>query len=287
MTVRAREAGMRDLEIRRDFVTVNGINIFCRDTAEGKKTLLCLHGRWGRGETWTDLMRRYLDRYRVVAPDQRGHGLSQKPETGYSGTDFARDAYELIVRLHLDPVVVIGHSMGGRVAGTLAALYPEAIKGLAILDEPAQEQKREVVTTDDGTPTDPLTGDWPIPYPTYQAALDHLHGRFERETNVRYFLESLVETPEGYDYMFSRAAMGSIERDYCDWDDLLERIRCPVLLVRASNSWCLSQEEAARMRTAITGCSYFEIADSDHMVYADDPDEFYPGLDRFLKGLGR
>lgn len=271
--------------LQRSFTNVNGIKIFYRDTVAGPETMLLLHGRWGRGETWIDLMRHYHERYRIIAPDQRGHGLSDKPKGRYSAGDFAQDMYELIMKVDCAPVTVIGHSMGARVAGTLAALYPEVVKALAILDEPAGEPGHEYVLPEDAIPVDPLTSDWPTPYPTYQDALDHLREKFKLETNVRYFLESLIETSTGYDFLFSRYAMGAISRDYADWYEFLDRINCPVMLVKASESWCLSQEEADKIRLAIPDCFYCEISGSDHMVYADNPDEFYPGLDRFLNSV--
>jgi hypothetical protein len=51
------------------------------------------------------------------------------------------------------------------------------------------------------------------------------------------------------------------------------------------DSWCLSEEEADRMKTMIRDCTYFEVTDSDHMVYADNPAEFYPQFDLFLKRI--
>lgn len=278
---------MQRMTLKRTFANLNSANIFYRDTVVGTETVLCLHGRWGRGETWTDLIRRYHDRYRIVAPDQRGHGLSDKPETRYSGPDLAQDMYELIMRLDCAPAIVIGHSMGARIASTLAALHPGTVKALAILDEPAGEPEQAYVLPEDGVPVDPLTSAWPSPYPTYQDAVEHLRETFSRETNVRYFLESLIETTDGYGFLFSGYAMGAISRDYADWYDLLDKIACPVMLVRASESWCLSQEEANKIRRAIPGCSYSEISGSDHMVYADNPDEFYACLDRFLNRVPR
>ena len=276
---------MRDSRLKRGFVYVNRVDIFYRDTLTGDETMLCLHGRWGRGETWSEFIARYSDRYRIIAPDQRGHGLSDRPEGCYSGGKLAEDMHDLIRRLGIAPVIAVGHSMGGRIAGTLAARHPESVRALAILDEPAGTPGHTFELRDDGTPVDPLTSDWPTPYPTYQHAINDLRVRFKRETNVRYFLESLDETEQGYDYLFSRYAMGALSRDYQDWYDLLQKIECPTLLVRADESWCLSEEEAGKIRQAIRGCDYFEVSGSDHMVYADNPGEFYKGFDAFLKKL--
>ncbi len=277
---------MVESSMKRAMIEVNGLNLFYRDTGSAKQSMLCLHGKWGRGETWTDLMFRYRDKYRLIAPDQRGHGLSDKPVARYASEDFARDAYRLIERLECGPVIVVGHSMGGRNAAYLAALYPQAVKALVILDEQAHGPDSLSVMSPDKVPAvDKFTDDWPTPYLTYEEALQDLSRRFSLKTNVRYFLESLIETAEGYDFMFSRYAMAAISEYYRSWYHLLPKIQCPVLFVRAAESWCLSKEEADKMKPLIKNCTYFEVSTSDHMVYADNPDEFYPQFEQFLNKL--
>ena len=273
-----------EFNIERKMIKTNGLNLFCRDTGGDGTAMLCLHGRWGRGETWIDLISRYAGRYRVIAPDQRGHGLSDRPMARYAGEDLAGDAHGLIQRLNCGLVIVVGHSMGGRVAAYLTALYPLDVKALAILDEPAEgREKLSDLAPEKIAPVDKLTTDWPTPYPSYDAAVRHLSERFPRSTNVRYFMDSLMETAAGYDYMFSRHAMSAINQYSQRWHHLLPQLKCPVLLVRAAESWCLLAEEAAGMRTAIEDCTYFEVSDSDHMVYADNPGEFYSGFEEFLQ----
>jgi Predicted hydrolases or acyltransferases (alpha/beta hydrolase superfamily) len=224
---------------------------------------------------------RHRDRYRIIAPDQRGHGLSDKPGSGYGAEDMARDAYELLRQLQCPPAIVVGHSMGGRVAAYLAALYPEAVKGVAILDEGFGGPVAALASDDPND--DGLTRDWPTPYSTIDEALRDLGGRFKRQSSVRYFAESLVETLDGYDFLFSRRAMAAIARASRDWRDSLGRVECPVLLVRAAESWSVPREEADEMRGIAKDCTYVEVPDSDHLVYLDNPAEFYRGFDEFLR----
>jgi pimeloyl-ACP methyl ester carboxylesterase len=272
--------------MKRATIKVNGVNLFYRDTGSGTPSILCLHGRWGRGETWTDFMSRYEGKYRVIAPDQRGHGLSDKPVGRYAAEDLAEDAYQLIKQLDCAPVIVVGHSMGGRIAAYLTALHPEVVKALAILDETAEgKEGSDYIPPEMVPPVDDLTAEWPTPYPTYQDALRDLKKRFPRETNIRYFSESLVETVGGYDFLFSRYAMSALAVHNRRWFHLLPQIKCPVLLVRAAESWCLSKEDAEKMRGLIENCTYFEVDDSDHMVYADNPEQFYPKFEQFLKKI--
>lgn len=274
---------MGERGLRRSLIGVNGVNLLCRDTVLGAQAILCLHGRWGRGETWSDFIGRYRDSYRVIAPDQRGHGLSDKPVARYASEDLARDAHGLIVQLGCAPALVVGHSMGGRVAAHLAVQYPQDVRALAILDETAGgPENLSTLPPEEVSPDDHLTAEWPTPYPSYEEAIRDLTSRFSRGSSVRYFLDSLVETVEGYDFLFSRYAMAALAEYHREWYDILPHIRCPVLLVRATESWCLSREDAERMRALIEDCTYFEVAGSDHMVYADDPEEFYPRFEEFL-----
>jgi 2-succinyl-6-hydroxy-2,4-cyclohexadiene-1-carboxylate synthase len=281
----SKEVGrMGAAKIQRRIIAANGLNIFYLDTASDKQPMLCLHGRWGRGETWTDLMCRCGDRYRIIAPDQRGHGLSDKPIARYAAADFVADMHDLLTKLACGPVIAVGHSMGGSMAANLTVTHPDMVTALAILDETAAGRDRpsnlppEDIAADDG-----LTTDWPTPYPTYEDAVRDLRSRFGRETNVRYFLDSLAETAEGYDYLFSRRAMSAIREYSQGWFDLLPKIQCPVLLVRAAESWSLSREDADKMVRLIKDCTYAEVTDSDHMVYADNPEEFYPPFEEFIR----
>ena len=274
--------------IQRYLATINDINIFYRDTCSENQTILCLHGRWGRGETWTDFMSRYGDKYRIIAPDQRGHGLSDKPETGYHMKDFARDAQELLSHVGTFPAILVGHSMGARVAGYVAALYPEIVRALILLDENAEGAESQIKSDVDEIRDpfdDGLTRNWPVPFKSVAEATKYLSSSFKRETNVRYFLDSLTEDITGYDFMFSRRAMATIGRSYESWYHLLPQIKCPVLLVRAEQSWCLSRNGAQKMRSLLKNCTYFEVPESDHMVYVDNNENFYPKFDEFLKSL--
>jgi pimeloyl-ACP methyl ester carboxylesterase len=272
--------------MKRAMIKVNGVNLFYRDTHSGNNPILCLHGKWGRGETWTDFVSRYRDRYRVIVPDQRGHGLSDKPVGRYAAEDLAEDAHQSLKGLDCAPAIIVGHSMGGRVAAFLTSKYPQEVKALAILDSTADgPEKGEYLPSDKIPPVDELTAEWPTPYPTYQDALQDLKERFSRETNVRYFLESLVETVDGYDFLFSRYAMSALAVHSRNWFHLLPQIKCPVLLVRAAESWCLSKKDAEKMRKLIKNCTYFEVDNSDHMVYADNPEQFYTQFEQFLSAI--
>ncbi len=82
---------MDNVKIHRNIVRINDINIFYFDTQTKGEVILCLHGRWGRAETWADFIQHYGTKYRIIAPDQRGHGWSDKPISSYAADEMAAD----------------------------------------------------------------------------------------------------------------------------------------------------------------------------------------------------
>ncbi|WP_242834195.1 alpha/beta fold hydrolase [Clostridium pasteurianum] len=149
--------------------------MFYFDTKTQGPTILCLHGMYGRAETWADFIENYGKQYRIIAPDQRGHGLSSKPISKYTVEEMAEDIIELLDFLNIDSVILVGHSMGGGVAGYLSAVYPKYVTALAILDKSASgPDKQNTMPLDQISAGDPLTKDWPLPFSSLSEAMNFI-----------------------------------------------------------------------------------------------------------------
>jgi len=74
--------------------------------------------------------------FRVIAPDLRGYGASDKPPRGYDGPTLAADVAGLIRALGERDAVVVGHDWGGFLGWTLGALYPQVVRRLVIVSMP-------------------------------------------------------------------------------------------------------------------------------------------------------
>ena len=75
--------------------------------------LLLVHGWSGFSRAWESVAEAFEDRYHIIAPDHRGHGESDKPETGYHLADFVSDIRQLIDNLGLARPAYVGHSWAG------------------------------------------------------------------------------------------------------------------------------------------------------------------------------
>ena len=105
--------------------------------AKSAPPVLLLHGLSSNAAFWGRLAARMPLR-RLVALDQRAHGLSAAPETGYEPATLAADAAALVEDLGIDRVVVAGHSWGATIALQLAADRPDLVAGLAVVDGPVR-----------------------------------------------------------------------------------------------------------------------------------------------------
>jgi pimeloyl-ACP methyl ester carboxylesterase len=277
---------MESCLIHREIARLKGIEIFYRDTQTDAPAILCLHGRWGRGETWVDFIQHYGDSYCIIAPDQRGHGLSSKPIAKYTAEEMAEDMIGLLDYLNVDSVILVGHSMGGTVAGTLAATYPQRVKGLAILDKSANgPEQPNLKPLEDLQIVDPVIKDWPLPFKCLGEAQTTIKNAMDSELSYQYFMNSLIETVEGYQMMFSAQAMAANIAYYQNWYGLLPKIKCPVLLVRASSHEAVPDADFQKMQSLISNCMAVEISDPDHNVHLSNKAEFYGHFDAFLNSL--
>lgn len=118
------------------YVTVGGDKFHYTRTGHGDKpALVLLHGFSDNGLCWMPVARDLEDKYDVIMPDARGHGLSARVQPGVQ-IDGAADAAKIIQALDLKKPIAGGHSMGGITATELGARFPDLISGL-IFEDPA------------------------------------------------------------------------------------------------------------------------------------------------------
>ena len=136
----ASESDTANGAVHEDFVTLTGgQRLFSLQAgpASGGPPLVFLHGLGGSHATWLNLLSAIADRYRVIALDLPGHGQSDKPdpaESDYSVAGMATLVAEAIASTTKDPVMLVGHSLGGAVAIKIALERPELVSGLVLID---------------------------------------------------------------------------------------------------------------------------------------------------------
>lgn len=114
-----------------------GVQLHYVQTGQGASTIVLIHGFPETWWQWRCVMPLFADAgFRVIAVDYRGAGNSSKPPGGYDKHTMARDIQRLLVD-HLaikEPIYLVGHDLGMKVAFAYAALFPDAVAKLVLVD---------------------------------------------------------------------------------------------------------------------------------------------------------
>ena len=119
---------------RKTVMLANGMQMGYVELGDpGKPPLVFLHGFTNSSLGYLPLGRLLAQHHRVFLVDQRGHGESSKPACCYTRLDLAHDAKLFMDQFGLQQAHIAGHSLGGMVAQTLAAVWPERVDRLMII----------------------------------------------------------------------------------------------------------------------------------------------------------
>ena len=266
---------------RKRSVVVGGLRLsFLEWGIAGRPVLCFLHGGSAHAHWFDVITPAFIDRFHVIALDQRGHGESQWTEPpAYATENFAADLLGFIDTLGWERVALIGHSMGGHNAMSFAAWHPDRVSALVIVDS------RPTIPTDR---LDRLRrrGERTLrPYPTREAAAQSFR-LLPRETMADPALlahlgaEGVVERDGAWVYRFDPASNAG--RQPVDAWTLLDRITAPTLIASGELSPVLPRDMADKLRAAIRGATLVEIPASYHHLVLDNPAGFVQELDKFL-----
>jgi pimeloyl-ACP methyl ester carboxylesterase len=244
---------------------------------------LLLHGIGNYGRYWDLFSETIAGRLRLLAPDARGHGDSEKPKSGYVPADFVADAIAVIDALAHDRTLVVGHSMGGFHATALTLAHPDRVRGLVLVDvgpriEEAGDSRARRLSL--GRP-DRFAGD--------AAALAYLHETSPGYSDAVYANRMrwvFARDGSGLVWRSSKAALAKIldeSRAHAAavWARLGE-IRCPVLVVRGTRSPSLSEATARGMTVTLPNARLVEL-DAGHNVALDRARELAEEVVRFAR----
>jgi N-formylmaleamate deformylase len=221
--------------------------------------LVVLPGITSPAITMDFVVRELTDLVRPIVVDVRGRGLSDAGGT-YTLEDYADDTLAVTDDLGLERPLLLGHSMGARIAA-VAAARGTALRGTVLVDPPMSGPGRgpypttleaflgQLAEAQRGTDADEVAEAWPR-WP-----------RRERELRARW-LSSCDETA------IAATHQGFESEDFFDaWP----KVPAPTVLLHGADSPVVTAAGAAEAKQANPGARFVEIPDAGHMVFWDNP----------------
>jgi pimeloyl-ACP methyl ester carboxylesterase len=243
------------------------------------RPLVVLHGLFGSGKNWHSQARKWANQFKVLTVDLRNHGQSfHADEMNYS--IMAEDVAQLLYRLELSDCDILGHSMGGKVAMTLALQNPDLVARLIVADIAPVTYFHHY---DDLI--DPLLALSLATIDSRAQANQLLRQNIPEDQLRAFLLQNLVRESTGWRW---RVNWSVIQRDMerlTGFGDLPQDwlIDLPVLFVRGANSDYVSETEIAVIEQHFSNYRLETIEDAGHWLHAEQPEPFNRLVLEFLQ----
>ena len=246
-------------------------------TGEGPPALV-LHGLFGSGTNWRTIARRLGSRLECHLVDQRNHGRSPHAR-GMAYPALAADVLAYLDANRLDRPGLIGHSMGGKTAMTLALSAPERARWLVVADiapAPSPSDHRPILDALRALALDSLAS---------RAAADAALARSVPDLGLRQFLlQNLVHGDGGLRWRIDLEAIAEALPDLTGFPSTAQGAvyEGPTLFLRGERSDYLTVHHESRIGTLFPCASIDTIAGAGHWLHAEQPIAVTERIARFL-----
>jgi pimeloyl-ACP methyl ester carboxylesterase len=257
--------------------------------------LVLLHGLGNEAHLWDDFVPAVAAHYRVLALDQRGHGDSDwDPQARYDAESMTDDLEAVLDALEIDRFVLVGFSMGGRVAMTFAGRHPERLAGLVIADIGPEVDARGVlrISSEMAERRAPIFANvqeyaamLSLNYPAGQPdAIKRMaeYGLRKREDGL---FELKMDPKLRGERPTDEASKAKEEAFIQQQWDALAKVPCATLVVRGAASDILSPDVADKMVDEVLQNGRLAIVpQAAHSIMTDNPEGFEEAVCSFVLG---
>jgi esterase len=243
------------------------MELFFRELGQGQPIII-LHGIFGSSDNWLTQAKLFSPHYRVFTVDQRNHGQSPHDD-GFSYPLMVEDLREFIDTHQLENPIVIGHSMGGKVAMNFALAHPDKLEKLIVVDIAPKPYNLEHYVIINGLKSVPIQSI------TSRNEADAALTEYVPEADVRQFLlKNLQRQAEGgFTWKINLPVidknLSNIGLDL-QFDGKFEK---PTLFVKGGKSKYVKDEDITRIKEVFPKAE-LKTLDTGHWVQAEKPQEF-------------
>jgi 3-oxoadipate enol-lactonase len=262
---------------------VNGISLYYELAGSGNAVVF-IHGFLGRGKSWKYQIEQLSRNYRVIAPDMRGHGKTDKPSLPeeYSIESLSSDLSEMLSHLKIKKCCMVGHSLGGIITSHFAARHPEMLAGVVLIASSGEEPK-DAFSTETWKRLDAVYRE--------KGWVDAFLSTLESDPEVAIFhnnepekikkMQSLLATPDSWKYTAAWEAIASAPSKI----QVLADLELPVLLICGENDLPNIVSNSVNAHWILPGSSHLLLKGIRHFPQDDASDIVNERIEEFLESL--
>lgn len=255
------------------------MNLFFRKSGSGQP-LIILHGLFGISDNWATLAKQLSDHFTVYAVDLRNHGQSPHSDQ-WKYWIMSEDVLELIENEKLKDVILLGHSMGGKVGMYLTLDSPQLISKLIVAD--IAPRKYPIGNQD---VVDALLKVNPEKLASRKEAEEILSKDLKDAGTVQFLLKNLYhkEMADGskqLDWRFNLPVISKNLAVVAEATDEPANSDIETLFIRGEKSNYITKEDEAEIKRVFPRAMIKTIPGAGHWVHADKPEEFFNAVMQF------
>ena len=234
--------------------------------------ILLIHGLFGSLDNLGILARELRQTHTVLQVDVRNHGLSPRSETmDYAA--MAQDMFDTLDSHQLDEVIVIGHSMGGKIAMAMSALFPSRITQMVVIDiAPVNYTTRrhdEIFAALKAVTTAKVT------------ERREAKAIMEQFLDVPEIIQFLLKSFHQGEWSFNVPVLWDQYSTVSGWENI-RKWQGPILFIRGKNSDYLNENYQRPLLEQFPQATAYVIAGAGHWVHAEKPLAVQRAVQRFL-----
>ncbi len=272
----------------------DGLTLHALEWSTEGVPLLFLHGFGNDAHIWDDFAPVVAPHYRTLALDHRGHGDSDWSDAGRYGYDSLADDVEAVTNeLGIERLVLIGHSLGGRVSTLFASRHPERMAGLVLVDIGPELDARGTtrIRMEAEQQQNPSFGS----IEEYARTVSLLYPASPPEVVMRLARHGVRQGEDGRYVLKMDPLLRGMTREGAaepelregptpeEWWEALAKIPCPTLVVRGAASDVLAPDTADRMVDDVLPNGHLAVVpQASHSVMTDNPSGFRDAVAGFV-----
>jgi len=241
------------------------------------KPLLILHGYFGMSDNWKSLGIQFAKNYEVHLIDQRNHGRS------FHSDDFdyellVEDLYNYIQNHNLQNIILLGHSMGGKVAMFFAVTFPELIAKLIIADisprayKPHHQQILEALNEINFSI-----------HNTRKKVEEVLRIYIKEEGIIQFLLKNVYWKEKGkLNYRFNLRSLTENNAEVGEALPSFTHFEGDTLFLKGENSNYITTKDVPLILAHFPNAKIVTVKNAGHWLHAENPTQFYSEVVRFL-----
>jgi esterase len=237
-------------------------------------TMVFIHGLFGSLSNLGMLARYYEKQYGILQIDVRNHGLSEHAEE-HNYQCMAQDIVRLLQELKLEKTILVGHSMGGKIAMKIASIQPECVEKLVVLDMTPivylENHHAEIFQA------------------LFAVEQAKVISRIEAAKIMREFLtdemviQFLLKSFNKGQWLFNARSLFNNYQNILDWETFVQPVTVPSLFLRGGNSFYISKpEQFEAIHQQFSNAKIELIEDAGHWLHGEKTADVLEKMDQFL-----